>query len=126
MIDVKCLDVVSTIKPLKAILFKVHSNQIAIKLAYNKLGYKKLPVITNNSISFFSPKSTVTTLTNPVITNSSYKKCIWLVPRCSLQSSLTVLFRWQFNYSRNPVYLLFACIISNLKSTMPNLRICNK
>jgi hypothetical protein len=103
VIDVKCLDVVVETTH----IFKVRSNQITIKLVYNKLGYKKLQLKTNNSIPFFQSQihgysliehrrlsciTWVTTLTDPVIANSSYKKQIYLVPKCSLKSSLTVLF----------------------------------
>jgi len=51
-----------------------------VKLSYNKLGYNKLPVITNNFFNIYSPKSRFTTLSNSVITNSGYNEHIWSVP----------------------------------------------
>ncbi len=52
-----------------------------VKLNYKKLGYNKLPVITNHIFSMFLvPNSLLTMLSNPVITNPGYNKQIWLGP----------------------------------------------
>ena len=63
---------------------KIIIDKNTVKLGYNELGYNKLPVITNKLFPFFSPKLMITTVTDPVITNSGYNEKIWPVPRCSL------------------------------------------
>jgi hypothetical protein len=42
--------------------------------------FNKLPIAKKYFFKFFSPKSMVTTLSFPAITNSGYNEQIWLVP----------------------------------------------